>query len=351
MDKSNPDSKTLPDVAEVLGLLDSFQASAALASALELGLFWYLGQDVCTGNEIAAAFELPLNRCLYWLQYLSMLGLLTHSSEGFSVSDKAKRAIVNTYSQETWALLARESMEQFPVFQFLPSHFHHPGSLWDIGGLSQLPNYIDRMSKDQERARRFTRMLFELHASLAEVIASTLDLNAVSSLMYLGGGSGVLSMALLRRYPRLTAVVVDIPNVCQAGQELAMENSFSERLSFHPANFVQDELPSGFDMVIECDVGVYTEQVFRKVRTVLNPGGRFVIIDQFAPVPGVAPEACISWALQGSVRDPDYSYPTVQEVVTKLENSDFYLGKPIELPGMEDDSHFSGDMYMIEVHI
>jgi cyclopropane fatty-acyl-phospholipid synthase-like methyltransferase len=242
-------------------------------------------------------------------------------------------------------------MEKYPVYQFLASHFRNQGSLWEVGGLDS-PNYIEQMSRDPERARQFTRMLFELHQKLAETIAEMLDVSEINQLMDLGGGSGVLSMALLRRNAHLSATVVDIPNVCITGRELAVEHNLEERLSFHSADFMQDQLPTGFDMVIECDVGVYNEVLFKKVRESLNPNGRYVIIDQFAPAKGMAPYSRISWALQGSLMDPDFSYPTAEEIVSKLEKSGYRSVTSHELPKIDSDvSQFTDDMYILDSRI
>lgn len=343
--------ETRIDTEAILDLLESYQAASSLCAAMEIGLFWHLDQGVRSGKDIAEHFKLPLNRCLYWLQYLCKVGLLEQSPEGFSVTEETRLSILDTYSQETWTLLAKESMEKYPVYQFLTSHFRHPGSLWEVGGLDA-PNYVEHMNQDPVRARQFTRMLFELHQKLAEAIAETLDMREVNQLMDLGGGSGVLSMALLLQNTHLNAVVVDIPNVCIAGRELATEHNLEERLSFHPTDFMQDQLPSGFDMVIECDVGVYNEDLFKKVQEALNPNGHYVIIDQFAPTKGMAPKSRISWALQGSLMDPDFIYPTAEEIVSELEKAGYHSVTSHELPKIDSDvSQFTDDLYILDSHI
>ncbi len=105
-------------------------------------------------------------------------------------------------------------------------------------------------------------------------------------------------------------------------------------------------------MVIECDVGVYNEELFKKVQEALSPGGRYVIIDQFAPVIGMAPSSRIAWALQGSLRDSDFTYPTAEEIASKLENSGYSLVTVRELPKTGSDiSQFTDDMYLIEARV
>jgi SAM-dependent methyltransferase len=336
---------------EVLELLDAYQASSAVSAAMELGLFWLLDREMLSGAKIAQQLNIPVKRCQYWLQYLCKLGLVEQLPDGFSLSEKAQSAILDSYSQEAWTLLAEESRDQFPVFQLLSTHIRIPGSLWEASGFDP-PMYVEKMSEDPGRARQFTRMLYELHQPLAKEITNHLDMSHINHLMDLGGGSGVVSMALLRRHSHLSALVVDIPNVCKAGRELAVENSLEGRLMYHPADFMRDVLPTGFDMVLECDVGVYSAELFNKIRDSLNPGGRYVIIDQFAPAQGLAPTSRISWALQGSLRDPDFSYPTARETMSKLEKSGYHIVKSFELPRFGSKAtQFTDDMCIIDAHI
>jgi SAM-dependent methyltransferase len=197
-----------------------------------------------------------------------------------------------------------------------------------------------------ERARGFTWMLYELHLPLAERLADHLDLSGVVRMMDLGGGSGVLSLALLRRHPHLTAVVVDIPTVCEAARRLVHElvretgdriarhaagdsvgaQAIPERIAYHPADFLHAPLPGGFDLILECDVGEYGPPLLQKVRSALNPGGRLVIVDQFAPEEGVAPwqPPYPQWAFLGSLEDPtSRGRPTATEILSRLEEAGF----------------------------
>lgn len=351
MDKPQWDQERQSATDEVLGLLDSYMASAVVGAAMELGLFWQLDREPQSEAEIAGLLGIPVKRCQYWLQYLSELGLIEPVTAGYRVSSKAQAAILDAYSQDTWALLAKESREKFPIFQYLSSHFREQGSVWEAVGLVP-PMYVERMNEDPLRARQFTRMLYELHQPLAGELADLLDMSDINHLMDLGGGSGVVSMALLRRYSNLSALVVDIPNVCRAGHELAIENAMQHRLRFFPADFMHDALPTGFDMVLECDVGVYNEALFEKVRASLNPGGRYVIVDQFAPAKGLAPRARLAWALQGSLIDADFSYPTADEIKAKLEKAGFQWVSSCEMRKLSAPTRqFTEDMHMIDARV
>jgi hypothetical protein len=292
------------DADDILDLLDAAFPAAALGAALELGLFWLLETRPLHADEVARELGIPSVRCRYWLQMLSGAGLLEQNADGFSPSSAARSAILGTYSWDTWALLASEASERLPGLCDLPRSLREPDSAWEVMGLTRRM-YVEQMREDAERARRFTRMLYELHRPLADELANCLDLSGVDRLMDLGGGSGVVSLAFLRRHLRLRATVVDVPNVCVAGREIAAENSLGDRLSYHAADFLRDELPSDFDMVLECDVNVYTVPLFGRGRCACSPcalGARRVVEDPVLPVPdsGYDPSRPAGGGLSGS---------------------------------------------------
>jgi SAM-dependent methyltransferase len=335
---------------EVLDLLDAGFPASALGAALELGLFWHLDPRPLEAKELARRLGIPLGRCRYWLQLLCGAGLIQEAMGGFSPTSAARSAILNTYSRDSWALLAREARERLPGLCHLPLSLREPDSAWEAIGLKPRM-YVEQMCGDAVRARRFTRMLAELHRPLAEELAACLDLGGVERLMDLGGGSGVVSLALMRRYPRLRATVVDIANVCAAGREIAAESSLGDRITYHEADFLQDELPSGFDMALECDVNVYSVPLFRRVRASLKAGGRFVIVDQLAPGDGVAPVSRLHWALEGSLRDPAFQFPTPGRIRDQLSEAGFRdLAESVLRPVASPCWRFSGGMVVIEAN-
>jgi len=268
----------LESTDDVEDFLMMYIASAALGTALELGLFWRLAEEPKSVEGVSQAYDIPLKRCRSWLELLTGLGLLERQGETYVPSSTAQTAIIKVYSPEVWTLSAQEARERYLAGDNLTELISHRDSVWAVKG-QEPPNYVAKMVENPGRARRFTRMLYEIHRPLAEKLAQTLDMNGVRRLMDLGGGSGVVSLALLRRHSQLTAVVVDIANVCDSGMEIAAETPMAKRITYHAADFLQDPLPTGFDMVLECDVGIHTEDLFRKLHASLNAGGRLVIVD------------------------------------------------------------------------
>jgi ubiquinone/menaquinone biosynthesis C-methylase UbiE len=302
--------------------MDSYVTAAAVGAAIEFGLFWLIAEEPLGVEAIARVLQIPLNRCKYWLQLLQSTGLLELGEGGYVPSSVARTVILGSYRQETWTFLARESRERFPAMQNLTKHMREPGSTWEAQGLTP-PNYLTQMVEDPERAEQFTRMLYELHQSLAEEIASTLDLSDAKRLLDLGGGSGVVSLALLRQNPNLNSVVVDIPNVCAEGRKIVEENGMESRLTYWEANFLVDELPSGFDVIMQCDVGEHDQAYLHKLWSTLEPGGRLAIVDQFESEKGVVPKQYKYWAFLGSMSNPEYAVGTLADLTSGLKEAGF----------------------------
>jgi 16S rRNA G1207 methylase RsmC len=160
-----------------------------------------------------------------------------------------------------------------------------------------------------EYAQNFTGMLYELHQPLAEVLARELDLDSAESLLDIGGGSGVVSCALAKQNPAMMLTVADTALVCKAGKKILEDAGVDmDRITFIPTDFMQDELPSGFDAVLECDVNIYDRQLLKKIYQALNPGGKYIIIDQIAPAKTTPHPARTIWALQAALTNPEHEY-------------------------------------------
>jgi cyclopropane fatty-acyl-phospholipid synthase-like methyltransferase len=339
-----------PETTEdILELMNGSIVSAALGTAMELGLFWLLAQKPLSATEVAQSLNIPLNRCHHWLQILCKLGLLENNTEGYAPSILAREAILNAQSQDTWAFQAREDRDSSVFVRDLAYNIRKPMSTWQTSNLTP-PDYFQKIQQDPGYAARFTRKLYEIHCAFAEQLANLLDLNGVKSLLDLGGGSGVVSFALLRKQHDLTSVVVDVENVCQSGRVIAAENGLEKRITYLAADLDHDVLPTGFDMVMLCDVGTISEIFFRRIYDdVLNRQGRLVIVDKFAPSRSSAPPSRLLSAFLHSLEYPAQTIDltTTEVVQTRLQQAGFRELTVTSVPH-KDDLPWNLDWTMLE---
>jgi SAM-dependent methyltransferase len=318
-------SAVKPETTEdILELMEGYIVSAALGAAMELGLFWSLAEKPIPAADVAQTLNIPLNRGQHWLQIVCRLGLLENGSEGYASSSVAREAILNAGSQESWAFRAGEERDSALLVRDLAVNISKPISGWQIRGLMPA-DYFQQINEDANYAARFTRKLYEIHIPLAEQLAQMLDLRGVKTCLDLGGGSGVVSLALLRKNPALTAVVVDVENVCRVGREIAAENRLAERVTYLTADFLQDALPGGFDLVMLCDVGVFSESLLRRIYDLLNPEGRLVIVDKFAPSRSSPPPSRLYSAFLGALLTPAEAidFTPAEKVQVRVQGAGF----------------------------
>ena len=325
MTDTTPDSAMqlkLTSTADIRHFMRLYTASAALNAALELGLFQHLADEPIAADRVAEQIAMPAHRCRCWLELLTGLGLLERRNDVYAISPAARHSILDAYSHDTWAFLAREARERWPAGHDLAAHITADQSVWVSQGI-EAPDYFAAMVASPDRARGFTRMLMELHRPLSEKLADALNMSGVLRLMDLGGGSGVISHALLRRHEQLTAVVVDIEPVCVAGREIAAELGLADRLSFQAANFFDDDLPGGFDAILQCDVAIHTESIYKRLRESLKPDGRLIVIDWFRD-PNSEPTLQYRVnAFLGALCGSSDTAPTLDDVIHQLAQAGY----------------------------
>jgi SAM-dependent methyltransferase len=107
------------------------------------------------------------------------------------------------------------------------------------------------------------------------------------ALLDLGGGHGWYSASLCRRYPGLTATVLDLPGSAAVGREIIAEADLSDRVLFRDGDVTTADLGGGYDAVLCFNLihhlaPAQAAGLLRRIRAALKPGGTLAILDVFA---------------------------------------------------------------------
>ena len=309
---------------DVLNLLSASVSSFALGAALETGLIEMLAEKPMSGEEVSRLMNIPGKRGHYWLQLLAELGILEKDSRGYAPSSIMQEVISDPIRLGWWKHVASDERELIAGVCSLAPYIG-ADSIWKAQGLAEPVKGYQKLEDDPERARLFTRLLYNFYKDSKNEFADLIDMTGVERVMDVGGGSGAVSILLAQKHPDLRSVVVEFENVCIEGRRIVEENHLSDRITFHGANFMKDELPKGFDLVLHYDIGVFGEEMFRKLRESLNPGGRIVVVFHFSPEENTAPSRYLGWAFRDSLNDPDFDFPTVPQLKEQLVQAGFRL--------------------------
>lgn len=136
--------------------------------------------------------------------------------------------------------------------------------------------------------RRYLTGQLELARLSAAEVARKLPLPGhPRAVLDIGGGHGWYSASLCRRYPELTATVLDLPGSAAIGRELIAAAGLSDRIMFRDGDATTAELGGGYDAVLCFNLVHHLRPdqaaaLFRRAREALHPGGTLAILDVFA---------------------------------------------------------------------
>ena len=162
---------------------------------------------------------------------------------------------------------------------------------------------IPSAMEEAELARHFTLSLAGRAKNVAPILAENHRLDNARTILDIGGGSGIYSIAYLARNAALRAMIMDRPEVLTVAKEFAEHYGVDDRIEFVEADMFTSEWPTA-DVVIlsnilhDWDVPE-CQTLISKAATAMNDGGQVLLHDVFLndDLAGPLPIALYSAAL------------------------------------------------------
>jgi len=163
---------------------------------------------------------------------------------------------------------------------------------------------IESAMEREASARHLTLALAGRARNVAPVLAERAGLDQARCLLDVGGGTGIYSIAALKRHPGLHAIVWDRPEVLKVASEMASQFGVADRLECRAGDMFHDTVPTQADTILlsnilhDWDVPECQALVGR-CASALPAGGRLLIHDVFLndALDGPLPIALYSAAL------------------------------------------------------
>jgi SAM-dependent methyltransferase len=174
----------------------------------------------------------------------------------------------------------------------------------------------------------FTRAMNDLgmHGE-ASALAAAVDLSACRSLVDLGCGSGLYSISLCRRFPQLTATLVDREPVLPTTNEMVASSGLADRIRVRAGDMETDPIGEGVDAVLLSDSLYYdaatAKRLLRSVFAALTEDGT-IIIRGYYPDPGASePLFGAIFRLNLLLFDPERTPPSLDDIKGWLDEAGF----------------------------
>lgn len=265
----------------------SYGTELLTAAVAHLGVFGRLAESPQSFDELRAALGLAERPAVVLITALRAMRLLDVVEGKLTLTRLAQEHLVpgGTFDVGDYVGLAAQSPGVLAMVERLKTN--QPVNLDTGAGAAFI--YRDGIASAMEQAetaRHFTLALAGRAKNVAPHLAEQVDLSQAKCVLDVGGGTGIYSIAMLRRYPHLRAIVLDRPEVLRVAQEMAEQLGVVDRLELLSGDMFADPLPRDCDVVLlsnilhDWDVPQCRELINR-CAAVLTNGGRLLIHDVF----------------------------------------------------------------------
>jgi len=129
---------------------------------------------------------------------------------------------------------------------------------------------------------------------LASVISELPEFSSFRTMLDLGGGPGLMSIAILQKNPLLTGVVFDQPSVVPVTREFISEYRMDDQMKVQGGNYLEDSFGMGYDLILcSCTLNFAKhcmESMIQRIYDALIPGGVFVSLHDGMTEEGTCPK-------------------------------------------------------------
>ena len=137
---------------------------------------------------------------------------------------------------------------------------------------------------DRDNLDAFIGAMHVVASRAAPAVVAAVEPTGAGRLLDIGGGSGAYTLAFLDARPTLRATLFDRPRVIDMARERIKAAAMLDRVTLVPGDFYTDELPTGHDLallsaIIHQNSPEENRELYCKIQSALDPGGRIVIRD------------------------------------------------------------------------
>jgi tRNA A58 N-methylase Trm61 len=305
----------------------AFMASGVVIAAERFQVFRILQGKKLNSAAIERRLGIHRRYLACFLDTLVSLGLLRKQADLYYNSALAEKYFIQERSIYWTRQFSRECVEDFEAFTAI-ERLLRSGKSWNTVHGKKRQGYVELMKKDPGRAENFTRMLYYYHQEDAEILARYLDLSKHRAVLDLGGGSGVMSIALVKKNPHLRACVLDIEAVCRIAGQIVKRENLAHKISAL-AGDMYEQLPAGYDVIICCDIGSISKSLLRTIYKSLPHKGMVALVDRFQSKDRTEPLDNILYQFIGHT----FGIETYKEVIDALRACGFRRVKSHKLHG------------------
>ena len=302
----------------LMDTLLSTWTNSVLFTAVRLRLFTILADQSMTVEEISSRMQTATQHLKPFLDACVSLDFLLHQDGKYRNSQFSQVHLVEGkpgYIGDFIQMVSAES-KQWDELDGLIGRRHDDPS--------------DR-SEGESDSRKFTLAMNNIGMlGEAEALADAVDLDDCRKMVDAGGGSGLYSVYLCRKFPHLRSVMIDNRETLVAARELIAGREEEDRIELLEADIAIDPLGENIDAVLLSDVvyeDSFAEKVLKNARTSLRDNGLLIIRGYYHDPANPKSRFSALFRLNQAVFNPNGSILTLESMKKKVTDMGFTIIK------------------------
>jgi hypothetical protein len=273
-----------PSPNMMLDLISAHRVTAVIHVAAKLGLADLLVDGARTAPDLARLTDTHERSLERLLRVLCALGICTEASDrrfgltelGGYLAGKSERSL------KAWALLEGEMLRA--SWSQMIDTIRTGKTAAELAGGS--PERFEEMARTNQAALFNEAMVAGTRTQIAALLAAY-DFSGICTLMDVGGGLGELISAILREYPLMHGIVLDLPHCQEAAVKNLAASGVANRCKFVGGSFFES-IPAGADAIIMKSIihdwnDERCMQILRNCHRALKPGAKLLVVDRVMP--------------------------------------------------------------------
>jgi SAM-dependent methyltransferase len=308
----------------------AFQRSAAIKSAIELGVFTAIAEGNRTARSIADACQASERGIRILGDSLTVMGFLTKQNSQYDLNEMSAVFLV----RHSPAYLGNAvdfilSSTQRRGFDDLTAAVRKGGSTVTEEG---------SLAPDSPMWVKFARGMMGMMAPPAQMIAENVGFESSRPLKVLdiAAGHGIFGITVAQKFPNAEIYAVDWANVLQVATENAEKFGVSARHHLIPGDAFEVDYGEGFDVVLLTNFLHHfdkqtCEVLIKKIHRSLAEGGKVMTLEFVPNDDRISPPDEAMFSLVMLAATPAGDAYTFAELKEMFENSGFTSNRHIRL--------------------
>jgi SAM-dependent methyltransferase len=285
--------KNSSEISEFLEIISGYQRSRVLFTLIELEIPTLLKGKKFTAKHLAKRLKIHPMAMERFLNAGVSINILNKKNDKFFNSKFAENHLVKGAEFYLGGSIKRHRERSYAVWENLTDALRN----WKYG---------ETASKNPEDEDQGAEAMTEQH-NLALLhgfeLAKAFDFTKFTRILDVGGGTGAMSIALCQSYPKLEAIVFELPQNIKIADDFVKQRKLNKRVKTVGGDFQKDDLPENFDAVLLANFVAVADaksniKLLKQIYEKLPAGGVCILSGWIIDDSHLAPQTSVLFCLE-----------------------------------------------------